>query len=377
MEVLSSASKNLGGRERTGIHRIPSLDGLRAISIVAVIVGHVAKAMHSRAVWGAYGNTGVRIFFVISGYLITRLLLSEQQRTSKISLREFYIRRGFRILPAAFVFIAVAKIIEWREMSWYHVAAAAFYLANYTSLPWIFGHLWSLSVEEQFYLLWPGILKIWFKQRIPILLAVMFFCPVLHVVLYYFKIPGGGDALFPVVADNLAVGCLLAMLESRIPRIPGYAALAMALAVVLIPFYPGRTVARTLIQALVIHPIYLLSIAGVVLHVIRRPYWLLNCRPVEWLGRISYSLYLWQEPFCPNPNFRSGYAIVFALAAACVSYYAIEQPALRIRDLLSKDRKNGGESRVGSTLSTVGQMPDLPASRSREITPNEPDRKPA
>ncbi len=319
--------------------RIPSLDGLRAISIAAVVAGHVAKAMHSTAVWGAFGNTGVRIFFVISGYLITRLLLSEHDRTSSINLREFYIRRAYRLLPAALVFIAAGVIIDWHQMKWYHVAAAVFYVANCDySLPWIFGHLWSLSIEEQFYLLWPSILKRWYEQRVPILIGVMVLAPVSHLILYYFRVPAGGDGLFPVLADNLAVGCLLAILESRIPRIPGYIALGMTLAVVVIPFFSARTVTRTLFMVSVLHPAFLVSIAGVILHVTRRPYRFLNCRPIEWLGRISYSLYLWQEPFCPNPRFRPAYAIAFAVTAACVSYYVIEQPALNMRDKRPKHR---------------------------------------
>jgi len=320
--------------------RIPSLDGLRAISIAAVVVGHVAKALHSTAFWGAYGNTGVRIFFVISGYLITRLLLSEHERTSNISLRDFYIRRAYRILPAALVFIGAGVIIDWHEMSWLHAAAAVFYFANCDySLPWIFGHLWSLSVEEQFYLLWPSVLKRWYAHRIHILIGVMMCAPVLHVVLYYFKVPAGGEALFPVVADNLAIGCLLAMLESRIPQIPGYVALAMTMAILLIPFYPARTAPRTLFSVFILHPIFLASIAGVILHVVRRPYFLLNCWPVEWLGRISYSLYLWQEPFCPNPRFRPLVAIVLAIATACISYYAVERPALNRRERGRKTQK--------------------------------------
>ena len=332
--------------------RIPSLDGLRAISIAAVVAGHLAKALHSTAVWGAYGNTGVRIFFVISGYLITKLLLGEHERTGSINLREFYIRRAFRILPAALVFIAVAVVIDWHQMTWYHVSAAVFYLANYDySVPWIFGHLWSLSVEEQFYLLWPGLIRMWYKQRIAILLWAMAIPPVLHLLLYYFKVPQGGDGLFPVLADNLAIGCLLAMVESRIPRIPGYVALAMTMAIVLLPLYPARTITRTVFSTFVLHPVFLASIAGVILHVVRRPYYFLNCPPIEWLGRISYSLYLWQEPFCPNPRFRPAYAIALAIATACVSYYAVERPALNLRDRKSKKRMS--ETPVGELRSAT------------------------
>jgi peptidoglycan/LPS O-acetylase OafA/YrhL len=123
--------------------RIPSLDGLRAISITLVILSHLVKWKHvSLDVLGSYGALGVNVFFVLSGFLITKLLLREYERTSTINLREFYIRRAFRIFPAAFVFLAVVIILYWHQMTWYHVAAAVFYLANMDlSRPWIFGHL--------------------------------------------------------------------------------------------------------------------------------------------------------------------------------------------------------------------------------------------
>jgi peptidoglycan/LPS O-acetylase OafA/YrhL len=111
--------------------RIPSLDGLRAISISLVILSHLVKWKHiSIQVIGAYGSLGVFIFFVLSGYLITNLLLREYERTSTISLRDFYLRRAFRIFPAAFVFLAVVVVLYWNHMAWFHIAAAVFYVAN-------------------------------------------------------------------------------------------------------------------------------------------------------------------------------------------------------------------------------------------------------
>src|SRR5262249_21383305 len=107
------------------MQRIPSLDGLRAISISLVIFGHLVRWKHiSLDVVGNYGALGVHIFFVLSGYLITNLLLAEYERTSTISLRNFYIRRAFRIFPAAFVFLAVVIGLYWHEIRWYHAAAA-------------------------------------------------------------------------------------------------------------------------------------------------------------------------------------------------------------------------------------------------------------
>jgi len=142
------------------VKRIPSLDGLRAISIALVIVGHWVSRHYGSAVALSYANLGVRIFFVISGYLITTLLIKEHSKTSTISLGDFYVRRAYRILPAAMAFMLPVFVVYGSQLRWYHMAAALVYVANFDPLrPWFLGHLWSLSVEEQFYFLWPSILK--------------------------------------------------------------------------------------------------------------------------------------------------------------------------------------------------------------------------
>jgi peptidoglycan/LPS O-acetylase OafA/YrhL len=316
-------------------HRIPSLDGLRAISITLVILSHLARWKHiSFARIGSYGDLGVHVFFVLSGYLITNLLLQEHQRTSTISLRNFYIRRAFRIFPAAFVFLAVVGAIYWRQMHWYQMAAALLYVANMDiTRPWIFGHLWSLSIEEQFYLLWPFAIKKWHRHRTAILLCVFLATPIFRAALYAFKVHSGLAGSLPVFADQLAIGCLLAIFAPRLPKISGYLALAMLCAVVLMPWFPAIHPARTLFMLFVLRPLLHLSIAGLVLHVIRVPYWILNWRPVVWLGQVSYSLYLWQELFCSNPALHAGYLLILpALACACLSYYLVERPMLRLRE---------------------------------------------
>src|SRR5271165_169726 len=95
--------------------RIPSLDGLRAISISLVVVGHWAELRYHSDVAGAFANLGVRVFFIISGYLITTLLLKEHAKTATIGLREFYVRRAYRILPAAMLFMLPVFVIYWHE----------------------------------------------------------------------------------------------------------------------------------------------------------------------------------------------------------------------------------------------------------------------
>lgn len=314
---------------------MPSLDGLRAISITLVVLSHLVKWKHvSLQVLGDYGALGVHVFFVLSGYLITNLLLREYRRSSTIDLRAFYIRRAFRIFPAAFAFLAVVTVLYWQQMRWYHVATAVLYAANMDiSRPWIFGHLWSLSIEEQFYLLWPFALKNWQHHKTAILLCVFAVTPVFWVGLYAFKVHNGLVGSLPAYADQLAIGCLLAIFAPRLPKITGSVALVMILAAILIPWFPATNPPRTLFMLFVLSPLLNVSLAGLVLHVIQVPYRALNWSPVAWLGRISYSLYLWQELFCSNPSLHLGYVLVFpALACACLSYYCIEQPMLRLRD---------------------------------------------
>ena len=137
----------------------------------------------------------------------------------------------------------------------------------------------------------------------------------------------------PVHADELAIGCLLAIFAPRLPRISGYLALPMLVFVVLSPWFPAISPARTLFMLFVFRPLVHASIALLVLHVIQVPYRVLNWTPVAWIGKISYSIYLWQELFCTNTSLRFGYSLILpTLAAACLSYYLVEQPMLRLRE---------------------------------------------
>jgi peptidoglycan/LPS O-acetylase OafA/YrhL len=315
------------------LKRIPSLDGLRAVSILLVIAGHWITTHHGPAYSFAYANLGVRIFFVISGFLITTLLLHEEERAGAVSLRGFYIRRAYRIFPAAAVFMLVMFILFRHELRWYEMALAALYLMNfYFGKPWQVGHLWSLGVEEQFYFLWPGIFKKYAGYRAGILIGVMIASPLISLGLYLFHVPAGGYGMFPAVADNLAVGCLLAINHSRMPIIKTWLALLMVMVIALVPAFPATSAAYTGIKTVFLFPLMNVCIAGVLLHTVQRPYWILNAAPITWLGRISYSLYLWQQWFTYNPRPLPWYFLFGALGMACLSYYLVEQPMLRLRD---------------------------------------------
>lgn len=324
-----------------GMQRIPSLDGLRAISISLVVVGHWTSLHYHWQVGGAFANLGVRIFFIISAYLITTLLLKEQARSSTIRLREFYVRRAYRIFPAAFVFMLPVFLIYGRETRWYHLAAAALYVTNFDPWhPWFLGHLWSLSVEEQFYFLWPGVLKKWHRHRSAILAGVILFAPIYRFACHLLKLHGRADETFPAVADILAMGCLLAIYAARLPAIkPGWA-LGMLAPVALVPLYVAEVHFRTTaLLLLALWPLLHLSIAGLLLHAVQNPYWILNVKPMVWLGKISYSLYLWQQLFAYGPQHLGWYWIFVAVGLASLSYYFVEQPMLRLRQNRENPKK--------------------------------------
>jgi peptidoglycan/LPS O-acetylase OafA/YrhL len=242
-------------------------------------------------------------------------------------------------------FMLPVFVIFWHELRWYHMAAAALYLANLDfTHPWFLGHLWSLSVEEQFYFLWPGVLKKWYRHRVGILFGVIAVSPLYRVGCHLLGLHGRADETFPAVADVLAVGCLLAVFvhsdgiptqrKSRWVGQPrGAWAGAMLLPVVLVPVYVGvRHFHVTPLLLFVLWPLMHASIAGMLLHVIDTPYWFLNAKPVVWLGKISYSLYLWQQLFVFGQHAKPWYFVAFAIALASASYYLVEQPMLRLRE---------------------------------------------
>jgi peptidoglycan/LPS O-acetylase OafA/YrhL len=322
------------------VKRIPSLDGLRALSILLVVVGHIANEGYAPAFLKQYAGLGVRVFFVISGYLITTILQQEHERTSSISLRKFYIRRAYRIFPAALFFMLVVFVVYWRSLRWYEMWMALLYVVNYFPVrPWVIGHLWSLSVEEQFYLLWPSVLKKWYRHRVLILLGVITFSPIFTAGLFYLKwYEKVGSNTLPTVADGLAAGCLVAIFATRWPKIGKSLAGILVAAVIAIPLFDANSATRTLFLLFVLHPVLNAAIGGILIHVVKNPYRILNCAPVVWLGQISYSLYLWQQPFTnPDASHRLPvlYAMLAAIGMASISYYLIERPVLRYRDNLT------------------------------------------
>lgn len=337
--------------------RIPSLDGLRAVSIALVIVGHSADSQNAPLLLSHFshlGNFGVRCFFIISGFLITTLLLKERQKTGSISIKGFYVRRAFRIFPPSLAYIGVIAAcwaLGWLTLKPGDLAHALTYTMNYhLRRAWWFDHLWSLSVEEQFYILWPGLLCLAGVRRgLKVAWGVVFVVPVIRAIMW-FVFHASDSAMtkhFEANADALATGCLLSMNFNRIGAIRWYqrfqstslfwvVALGLVLgghglfAVNQASFYiVGQTIANLGT---------VLCVDWSIRNYGRGVGHLLNWKPVVYVGALSYSLYLWQNAFL-NPDWdawpaRLPMSLLLASGMAVVSYYVVEQPFLRLKTLV-------------------------------------------
>ncbi|MGH9877071.1 MAG: acyltransferase family protein [Nitrososphaerales archaeon] len=202
--------------------RIPCLDGLRAISITLVLILHLGIPYYviPSGIFGyiSLGHLGVMIFFTISGYLITGLLLRELESDGRINLIRFYFRRTLRIFPP-YYFLVLVYIIAIQAIGWIQLAPReAVHMLTYTSnyypeRVWEASHFWSLAVEEQFYLLWPATLLLLGKRwGLWAALLLILLCPLLRTGFFHLFPEMLSDIRYrtEMCADSIAVGCLLA-----------------------------------------------------------------------------------------------------------------------------------------------------------------------
>jgi peptidoglycan/LPS O-acetylase OafA/YrhL len=299
---------------------------------------------------------GVEVFFVISGYLITTLLLREEAKTGKIALREFYVRRVFRLLPAVAVYGATILILERLGVLSLSpgdpLALGTFTMNFHAERAWWLGHTWSLSVEQQFYVLWPAALAfLGAAGGLRLALVAIVLSPILRVAVFYGwpSLRPYVDQAFPLVFDALATGCALAILRERLWAARWYRGLLesrwfiLVPAVVALAFYKPPRVAFTLLLGLTITHVGLaLCIDWSMRNVDSLVGRFLNSRPLVWLGTISYSLYLWQQ-FFTGEEHAAWYRgvpqnVLLLLLVATVSYYAVEKPGMEARQLWARVR---------------------------------------
>jgi peptidoglycan/LPS O-acetylase OafA/YrhL len=332
--------------------RIPSLDGARALAVTLVFAWHLLVHADIPLLWRVdYGNLGVRIFFIISGFLITSLLLAERERTGTISIRNFYVRRVFRIFPAYFVFLLAMVALfptGWLVLHKVDFLPSAGFFSDYVTPQDALGHTWSLSVEEQFYLLWPGaIVLLGLRRALYACAALLVIAPTFRVLVDLSLWPEKPMRGFECVADALACGCILACAREQLWNNPLYRRLVSSPYVALIPVATLLFMAVTIVDARILYHTVGISLLnfGLVLMLDRymrfpETTWTgrwLNWAPIAWIGTISYSLYLWQEPIaCTTGYLPAIVRVLGALALATASRYFIELPFLALRRKLSE-----------------------------------------
>ena len=328
--------------------RIPSLDGLRTLSIALVLLGHLYGTVHypQNAVshfLSLYAHFGVEVFFVISGFLITTLLLKEQQKNKRIDLISFYRRRTLRIFPAAFFFVTLMAIIAYPLG---YLAYAYTYTMCYAGQgrPWLLGHLWSLSVEEQFYLLWPFAFAFAFRFRQAIAISVLLLAPIARLLFWHYGMRDI-DEYFPAVADSIAAGCLLACYYGVCQRkLAWLIRTSWFLPIIGVALASQFLLFRVRLE-IVLGGVPSLLIAMCIFAAIERRDWLLNNAVAYYGGLLSYSLYLWQQPFL-NRHATAWWAsfpinLVFVGACAVLSHLAVEKPFLRLSHAIAhQESKN-------------------------------------
>ena len=348
----------------------PALDGLRGFAVLSVMMRHFQYERfndHS-IVFMPGGGIGVDVFFVLSGFLITTLLLQEWASTGSISIRNFYIRRGLRLLPAvaAFLvaFVIIASFVPTPTSSTGDVSnsvlitnlvAISTYSFNWLMAiggdrVWGLGHLWSLSVEEQFYLFWPAILLVLLRLRVsPVLLlglsgAVFVISASLPLIW-----PEQGFFRFYFATDyrlhTILVGCLLAqlyvggLLKTSITRHPIFKVALVASLVFLVMTATGL---KNKDPFMFVGGYTFVAIAAgfvltAALFATRGPgHWLLTNRAIVYVGKRSYALYLWHYAIAywlrdleTVPQILLSFAASFL--AAELSHRLVEAPALRLK----------------------------------------------
>lgn len=324
---------------------IPSLDGLRAVSIALVIIAHVATDEFSGV--RALGSLGVRVFFVISGFLITTLLIAEKERTGTIDLARFFLRRTLRIFPPYYFYIGVVAILLALGVGSapnVRFLPALTYTTNWFSprAGWL-GHSWSLSVEEQFYLCWPFcIVLVGMVRARSAAIAVLLFSSAVRCLIYVLTKDGLKADGFNF--DFIAAGCLLALLEPEIRDsarwrrlLQGFAFPALAIVALLLHLlFVDQIRWRFLAEMVVIQPVQAVCLALFLAWCVARPESamgrVLNTRILRRLGVASYSIYLWQQLFVGDEVVLPWYGkVACALAAGAAGYIVVEKPVLALR----------------------------------------------
>jgi len=313
------------------MRRRVELDGIRAFAVLAVFVDHTAYAQTAGPSF-----LGVNVFFVLSGFLITTLLLQEHQETGMIDYPAFYLRRILRLYPALVVACALTAVLSLFAHDGSDLDSTIFalmYITDFTTSHglWL-AHTWSLGVEEQFYLVWPALRVClssrWnLRQALPAIVISLALVPAFTAAAF-----GGPTAQYTPLgaAYQLMAGAAIAVMPIRVPRGTWVAIVAVYLLVDVVE--PGRAIQYGLMQLFT-----LVSALTVIWALQFRPRILIN-RPVVWLGQRSYGFYLYHRPILiflaqeiHSRLAQTAVGLLLSLGVTAASYRLVERPFLRRR----------------------------------------------
>lgn len=353
----------------------PELDGLRFFAFLGVFVCHTlpfeASFYHSLHLpmpwlWGGIvkaGAAGVDLFFALSAFLITSLLLKEREETGDIALKFFYIRRILRIWPLYFLVIGVGIVLSHtmanQHLPWYYVAGYLLFIGNWVHA--VFGRpesiafpLWTVSIEEQFYLIWPLLMKKLERRGLIISAIVMFFLATVCRIGLVLAGVSGGYIYYGSTArcDAMALGILLALFADQLPKLTRTARLLLVSGGVVgwivssawLTDQPGPTTMREVAGRLIIS----LAAGAMLYGCLHSRSKLLTGSWIVSLGKVSYGLYLLHlvgllmaksllHPISGGAILRAkaiGFVITILLAFA--SYRWVESPFLRLKDRFAR-----------------------------------------
>ncbi|MEP7077105.1 MAG: acyltransferase [Acidobacteriota bacterium] len=362
---------SLEDREMAAVHfrHFPALDGLRGIAVLAVMACHLEFLMPALHPIVQGGFLGVDIFFVLSGFLITSILLSEQDATGTIDLKNFFTRRFLRLGPALWFFLIClylggnillpadeAKIIFENDNFFYTV----FYLMNWhraygSGSTGDLNHTWSLAIEEQFYIIWSLALYTAFsgtlaRKKIAILTAGFIAILILWRVVRAVSV-ADLDVIYystDTRIDGLLIGCLASLIYCwRLFPVEIFASAGFRAAAIVSPILALAIYFEFSHHDLLLYvgtlSVFSATIAVIILWLVTRQksvaHTFLENRFLTWTGRISYSLYLWHHcmyefsrTLFNSEILQAVMGVIFAVVASCVSYILIERPIVKIKD---------------------------------------------
>ena len=322
---------------RKGGYRIAQLDGWRGISILFVIVGHTITFRHFDyyGIAGVMADTGVKIFFVISGFIITKLALREINQTGDYSIRNFYTRRFFRIVPPFFLYLAfivlagTCSLIRQRNSETLTAITFACNLPN-VNCSFFAAHSWSLAYEEQFYIVFPLLLTL-VAHHVKKFIIVLLFALAIFMI-FGFVWPEIGKFAFGFF--YIFAGVVIAAYETEIQQFVEsrrviYVSFGAALILMGSPWLGLDVSLCNVISAICIA--WLVGSSVYQTNFFSRA---LTWPPLLFVGTISYSLYLWQQLFvAPHSMYISDGPLLFTplvFVVATLSYYLVERPGTRL-----------------------------------------------